>query len=164
MNNDQDLVTKAQLLKIRRAKKKRRKTESVAVTSSGEEAKHDLMALLPVELLAEILSYVTPREVLAIARCSRHLCETLINPRLTYIWRYARRNCPGAALCDPTPNFIGQAYAAFGFDGGVREVCRSFLGWTRFTVSCCVSCNRRAERRSIGCTDRSVFVCVCVRM
>ncbi|KAF5371587.1 hypothetical protein D9758_003510 [Tetrapyrgos nigripes] len=81
---------------------------------------------LPVELLAEILLYTkSPRDVLAVARCSKYHCDTLMNAGNQYIWKYTRQHCKPAPLPDPPKRFTEAAYAAFLFDEGVCEECKT---------------------------------------
>ncbi|KAH9917185.1 uncharacterized protein B0H18DRAFT_1035800 [Fomitopsis serialis] len=88
------------------------------------------LAGMPLEILAEILSYAsTPATVLALARCSKYFCHTLVNnPSTTFIWRNARARCRLdryviRELPEPLHNFTESSYAAFVFDGGKCEVC-----------------------------------------
>ncbi|KAF8490956.1 hypothetical protein F5888DRAFT_1909771 [Russula emetica] len=47
----------------------------------GRSSLLSCLELIPVEILAEVLSYVnSPKDVLSVARCSKHLCATLLNP------------------------------------------------------------------------------------
>lgn len=92
-----------------------------STTDSGLGSKHGLISL-PFELLLEILSYVSTKEVLALARCNLFLFHTLVNnSRTKQIWVSARTRCI-PPLPDPTPNFTESSYAAFIFDGGYCEV------------------------------------------
>lgn len=62
----------------------------------------------------------SPKDVLAVARCNKYYCATLVeNTDSMRIWREVRRN---ASIPDPTPNFTEASYAAFLFDGGECEV------------------------------------------
>ncbi|KAI0738968.1 hypothetical protein C8Q80DRAFT_1261904 [Daedaleopsis nitida] len=83
---------------------------------------------LPLELLAEILSYVpSPRDILALARTSRHFCTVLVNNKATeFIWRQARGRSVPRPIPDFTPNFTEASFAAFLFDPKTCEasVCR----------------------------------------
>ncbi|TFK34477.1 hypothetical protein BDQ12DRAFT_738215 [Crucibulum laeve] len=79
---------------------------------------------LPLELLAEILIYThSSKDILAVARCTKNLCATLLNSSSNYIWKAAREAdaCP---LPDPVQIFSEAAYAAFIFDGGICETCK----------------------------------------
>ncbi|RDX44438.1 hypothetical protein OH76DRAFT_1421421 [Lentinus brumalis] len=84
------------------------------------------MTLLPLELLAEVLSYLpSPRDILAIARTSKHFCAVLANNKATdFIWRQARARCQPQPIPDPTPDFTEASYAAFLFDSKTCEVCQ----------------------------------------
>ncbi|TDL28712.1 hypothetical protein BD410DRAFT_760244 [Rickenella mellea] len=86
--------------------------------------KPDCISRIPMELLAEILSSTSPKDILSLSRCSRYFCHTLANNRsATFIWRHARLSCVPSPIPDPTPNFTEPAYAAFIFDGGTCEAC-----------------------------------------
>ena len=77
------------------------------------------LELIPLEILAEVLSYAnSPKDVLSVARCSKHLCATLLNPSNVTIWRRARRHCIVPDLPAPRPGWSEPAYAAFIFDEG----------------------------------------------
>ncbi|THG98552.1 hypothetical protein EW145_g7408 [Phellinidium pouzarii] len=93
----------------------------LATAQEDTPTRRDLVSTLPLELLAEILSSTTPKEVLALARCSRYLCTTLVgNYSTAFIWKNARKSCI-PPIPDPTPNFTEPAYAAYIFDGGPCE-------------------------------------------
>ncbi|OCB85681.1 hypothetical protein A7U60_g7332 [Sanghuangporus baumii] len=105
--------------------RKKRKTQHDTTDADMSPPKRDLISTLPWELIAEILSMTTPKEVLALARCSRHFCDSLvINPRSKCIWESARMHCR-PKIPDPTPNFTEPAYAAYIFDGGPCEMYRA---------------------------------------
>ena len=82
---------------------------------------------MPLEILAEILLYApSPAVVLALARCSKFFCHTLVNnPSTTFIWRNARKRC-ARNLPEPTSNFTEASYAAFVFDYGKCEICGAY--------------------------------------
>lgn len=80
------------------------------------------LSRLPVELLAEILLYMpSTKSLLAVARCSRYLCATLVSSSSAFIWRNVRMSC-NPPIPNPTPNFGEPAYASFIFDDGECEV------------------------------------------
>ncbi|THH05165.1 hypothetical protein EW146_g9975, partial [Bondarzewia mesenterica] len=81
---------------------------------------------LPLELLSLILSFVaSPKDVLAVARCNKHLCATLLNKANAFVWRTARKICLSGQLQAPPPGWSEPAFAAFVFDGGFCEpVCQ----------------------------------------
>lgn len=77
---------------------------------------------MPFEILAEILLYTTsPRDVLAVARCSKFFCATLLYPTAVYIWKNARKVCR-PPLPEPLPIYTESSFAALVFDGGECEV------------------------------------------
>jgi hypothetical protein len=68
----------------------------------------------PLEILAEILSYVnSPQDILSVARCSKHLCTTLVNTSNVMIWRRARRRCVVPDPPPPIPGWSEPAYASY---------------------------------------------------
>ncbi|KAI0688409.1 hypothetical protein BC835DRAFT_311744 [Cytidiella melzeri] len=86
--------------------------------------KHCHIDDLPVEILAEILSYCRINDILSMARTSKRYCATLaVNPASTYIWKRARAAFTPMPIPDPTPNFTESSYAAFLFDKGPCEMC-----------------------------------------
>ncbi|KAI0064326.1 hypothetical protein BV25DRAFT_1823310 [Artomyces pyxidatus] len=110
--------------------RKRRKSKGLAQNSSHGDSGSDAVSTvacldkMPVEILSEILFYVpSPKEVLAVTRCNKHLCATLLNPSNISIWRRAREECTVGALPPPFDGWSESAYAAFVFDGGNCEVC-----------------------------------------
>ncbi|KAL5534167.1 hypothetical protein ACEPAG_628 [Sanghuangporus baumii] len=109
------------------AARKKRKAHHGVADADISPPKRDLISTLPWELIAEILSMTTSEEVLALARCSRHFCDSLvINPRSKCIWESARKYCR-PEIPDPTPNFTEPAYAAYIFDGGPCEQCGKYI-------------------------------------
>ena len=90
--------------------------------------KVDLLMLLPVEIIAQILIYTrSTRDVLAVARCSRHLCAILVDPSNASIWSAARKDSAWRTMPDPPSSMPEPAYAAFVFDGGKCEVSFTFF-------------------------------------
>lgn len=87
---------------------------------------------LPLEILAEVLlNTASPRDILAVARCSKFLCVTLVNnPATVYIWKLLRQKFH--SIPDPTPNWTESSYAVFLFDDSNCEV-RFRLLCSRFT-------------------------------
>ncbi|KAF8584838.1 hypothetical protein K439DRAFT_1660588 [Ramaria rubella] len=80
---------------------------------------------LPLEMLAEILSYTTSPDILALSRTSRLLCATLAtNPSALFIWKDARRRFQPSPIPDPAPNWTESSYIAFLFDPAPCEVTR----------------------------------------
>ena len=85
----------------------------------GHSSLLSCLELIPLEILAEVLSYMnSPKDILSVARCSKHLCATLLNPSNVMIWHRARRDCVVPDLPPPLPGWSESAYAAFVFDGG----------------------------------------------
>lgn len=75
------------------------------------------------ELLAEVLiNTESLKSVLAIARCSKAFCNTLVDPSSSYIWKNVRGLCHPSPLPDPFPTFTETSFAAFMFDATTCEV------------------------------------------
>ena len=82
------------------------------------------LSRLPLEMLAEILSYTSSPDILSLARTSRFFCATLVtNPASLFIWKAARRRFHPRPIPDPAPNWTESAYIAFLFDTAACEVC-----------------------------------------
>ncbi|KAK0482196.1 hypothetical protein IW261DRAFT_1333218 [Armillaria novae-zelandiae] len=93
-------------------------------TTEDDQCKPCCITRLPFELIAEVLLYTqSPKDVLALARCNKFFCATLISKSSDYIWRYTRNNCRPAPLPEPLQNFTEASYAAFVFDEGKCEEC-----------------------------------------
>ncbi|EKM58120.1 uncharacterized protein PHACADRAFT_206959 [Phanerochaete carnosa HHB-10118-sp] len=98
-----------------------------------------LIGTLPLELLVEILSYTTPRDILALSRTSKYFYATLVtNPASGFIWKKARARYE-PAIPNPTPNFTEPSYAALLFDTGPcewipRMECVNF-GYPRYSMT-----------------------------
>jgi hypothetical protein len=116
---------------------------------------------IPMELLAEILLYLPSTKcILAVARCSKYFCDTLVtNKSSVFIWRNVRAACKPYAIPEPTPNFTEPAYAAFIFDGGECEVRGTTLSfdWPHLQ-----SIFRFARRKHLPCIFHLLFGLACV--
>ncbi|KAF8637918.1 hypothetical protein AX17_002540 [Amanita inopinata Kibby_2008] len=100
--------------------------QAVGVVDSATPKK-DLLKLLPVELLTQVLIYSgSTRHILAVARCSKHLCQILVEPANAHIWRKTRRQHPICPMPDPPKGLTEPAYAAFVFDGGKCDICQGY--------------------------------------
>ncbi|KAI0356088.1 hypothetical protein OH77DRAFT_1402228 [Trametes cingulata] len=108
------------------ASKKRRSNPPAADGTLENRIPRCLLQNLPLELLAEILSYTSStRDVLALSRTNRHFRSVLVNsPATDFIWRHARARYVLGAIPDPLPGLAEATYAALLFDSGVCEVCR----------------------------------------
>ncbi|KAJ8506898.1 hypothetical protein ONZ45_g10648 [Pleurotus djamor] len=91
-----------------------------------------LFGTLPLEILAAILmNCASPKDLLAVARCSRHLCSTLLFEGNAFIWRSVRKNTKPIPMPDPLPIYTEASYAALAFDYGPCDV--------RFTICLVIS-------------------------
>lgn len=115
----------------RKSKGKRSKKAKTAHKPETQPMEKCWLDTLPFELIAEVLSYTSPRDILALARTNKFFCTTLVKESSVFIWKKSRERCRPAPLPDPTPNFTEPAYAAFLFDGGVCEV--SYFCYVRFS-------------------------------
>jgi hypothetical protein len=86
-----------------------------------------LICRLPLELLAEALSYLLPIDILALARSSKYFCNTLIGTPAIFIWKRARAFFSLGSIPDPPPNWTESALAAFLFDDASCAVCCAFF-------------------------------------
>lgn len=133
-----------------RPKKKPKTTEKRDPKKANFRNRDCHIIRLPFELIAEVLLLTnSPKDVLAVARCSKFFCATLLYPSSQYIWRHVRQNCKPEPLPEPIPKFTEASYAAFVFDAGKCEVsCRNYrtLVFTflsssfRFALSRAVRC------------------------
>lgn len=74
---------------------------------------------LPVEILAEMLSYTRIPDLLSLARTSKYFCGILCDPASSFIWRRTRIDPDFLfVIPDPPPNMPEPAYAAMIFDPG----------------------------------------------
>ncbi|KAI0327210.1 hypothetical protein GY45DRAFT_1428245 [Cubamyces sp. BRFM 1775] len=98
-----------------------------AIASSGSS----LLERLPLELLAEVLSYCsTTRDVLALARTCKHFCNVLVkNPSTDFIWRQVRARTRPRPMPDPMPGLAEATYAALVFEAGNCESCGQRTRW-----------------------------------
>jgi len=79
---------------------------------------------LPLEILAELLSYTRIPDLLSLARTSKYFCRMLCNPGSSFIWRRARIDPDFLfVIPDPPPNMPEPAYAAMIFDRGKCHFC-----------------------------------------
>ncbi|KIY47405.1 hypothetical protein FISHEDRAFT_59685 [Fistulina hepatica ATCC 64428] len=116
-------ATDAQSKMKLRLPKRRRLNRSTQKEVPSDFAPH--FERLPIELLTEILMYTgSSKNVLAVARCSKYLCNTLLDSRSQGIWKVARTTC---GLPDPPPIFTDASYAAFVFDEGECQFCKRVI-------------------------------------
>ncbi|KAI0654549.1 hypothetical protein C8Q70DRAFT_925466 [Cubamyces menziesii] len=116
---------------MKRQSKSRRKSNSQSAASSSGTVSDTALASrswlerLPLELVAEVLSYCsTTRDVLALARTCKHFCAVLVkNPSTDFIWRQVRMRAYPRPMPDPMPGLSEATYAAMVFDAGNCESC-----------------------------------------
>ncbi|KAH9051082.1 hypothetical protein EDB87DRAFT_1572314 [Lactarius vividus] len=159
---------------------KKRKLDPGCLSSREAKSQPSHLDIVPVEILAEILYYVTsPKDVLSVARCNRRLCTTLLNPSNVMIWRRARSHCIVSGLPPPPPGWSESAYAAFIFDAGNCHICgvrtqRMFLSFVARIRLCGKVCiipiplRRLDIRPSAGSvppwpSDHIYYYCRCLR-
>ena len=115
---------------------------------------------LPLELIAEILSYTpSPRDILAVARTCKHFCAVLVNnPASEFIWRHSRARFIYGPIPDFSPNFTEASYAAFLFDTKICEVGQSavLLGEFRRAEMLLQVCKSKAKGAPLSVALRLV--------
>lgn len=100
-----------------------RSAKEKAKNKAIQETQRHYLDILPIELLALVLSYVnSPKDVLAVTRCNKALCTKLLSKSQNFIWKHARQVCSVEPMSPPPPGWSEAAYAAFIFDGGFCEV------------------------------------------
>ncbi len=120
-----------------------RKKIKAKPTAEEDQPKPCYITRLPFELIAEVLLYTrSPKDVLALARCNKFFCATLVSKSSDYIWRYTRNNCKPAPLPEPSQIFTEVSYAAFVFDEGKCEVRFLYHRWCRHSSSRTQECGK----------------------
>ncbi|OSD01490.1 hypothetical protein PYCCODRAFT_1503536 [Trametes coccinea BRFM310] len=110
------------------------------------------LTTLPLELLAEVLSYAaSSRDVLALSRTSKYFRSILSNnPATEYIWRRARQSCTPGPIPDPMPGISESSYASLIFSPGKCRVCGNNVNLPYYSFSLRVHlCDRPAK-----CVDK----------
>ncbi|KAJ3715143.1 hypothetical protein C8R42DRAFT_632509 [Lentinula raphanica] len=130
-----------------------RKKAKTTVQSPSSTACH--IKKLPIELLAEILLYSkSPKDILALARCSKYFCKTLLHESNQFIWRYVRKHCILEPLPEPCARFTESSFAALVFDDGPCEMCGKIVSVHKsFAVRlriCSIDCESRFDRLYSG--------------
>ena len=98
--------------------------------------KRDIFSTIPIELIPMILLCdLPPKDILSVARTSRHFCKLLTDPMANRIWKHARQAFV-IPVPDPLPIFTESAYAVFVFDGGICEVGVYALSCMRIACVC----------------------------
>ncbi|KAJ7058052.1 hypothetical protein C8F01DRAFT_1027474 [Mycena amicta] len=108
-----------------RPRPKRRRTSAANAQDEASHVRKPVLVNLPVELVADILLYTnSTKDVLAVARTCKFLCNTLLRREAAYIWRYTRLNCLPGPLPDPKKVGLSEsAFAAMLFDPGTCANC-----------------------------------------
>ncbi|KIO23453.1 hypothetical protein M407DRAFT_27060 [Tulasnella calospora MUT 4182] len=106
--------------RIRAQQRNRRK--AAALRRDDDVRKENFLQRLPVEILAEILSYGSLRTVLAVSRSCKWLCTTLTHPDQSSIWKNARKRLSPPPP-DPPYDVSEPAYAAVIFSVGNCPTC-----------------------------------------
>ncbi|KAL5641521.1 hypothetical protein ACGC1H_001863 [Rhizoctonia solani] len=85
------------------------------------------LAELPIEVLANILGYVYPIDLLAISRTNTHFHKTLRDPRQQHIWKTARVLFPHIDIPDPV-RISEVRVASLLFDDSKCSICQDSSG------------------------------------
>ena len=111
-------------------KRAKRQSTNAFPSASHERAQNSRQCHLlriPLEILAEILSYTHPPELLSLARTSKYFCRTLCDPASSFMWKRARIDPDFLfVIPDPPPNMPEPAYAAMIFDSGKCYICQRY--------------------------------------
>ena len=111
---------------------KRQPTSALLPVVSHENARNSRqchLLRLPLEILAEILSYTHPPELLSLARTSKYYCGVLCDPGSSFMWRQARIVPDFLSVIPDPPRYMPEpAYAALIFDSGKCYICRRYSG------------------------------------
>ena len=111
----------------RSSKRAKRQPTTALPVVSHENAQNCLLFRLPLEILAEILSYTHPPELLSLARTSKHFFGILCDPGSSFMWKRARIDPDFLfVIPDPPPNMPEPAYAAMIFDSGKCYICQRY--------------------------------------
>ncbi|KAG9091847.1 hypothetical protein FS749_016190 [Ceratobasidium sp. UAMH 11750] len=79
---------------------------------------------IPLELLANILQYVYPVDLLALSHTNSYFRQTLRDPRQNHIWKSARVRFPHATILDPI-RFTEIELATLLFGTGRCSICKT---------------------------------------
>ncbi|SRR5258706_903133 len=110
-------------------KRAKRRPTSALPAVSHENAQKCHLLRLPLEILAEILSYTRPPELLSLARTSKDFCRMLCDPGSSFMWKQARIDPDFLfVIPDPPPYMPEPAYAAMIFDSGKCYICQRYSG------------------------------------
>ncbi|KAG6814825.1 hypothetical protein H0H93_012097 [Arthromyces matolae] len=115
---------------------------------------------LPFELIAEILIYTnSPRDVLAVARCSKFLCHTLLYPTSAFIWKAVRKTC-SIPPPEPMSIFTESSYAAYLYGGGPCESCKNHTDqfYLSFGIRLRLCPNHECKRKFVNKGDHASYV------
>ncbi|KAG8975589.1 hypothetical protein FRC05_005382 [Tulasnella sp. 425] len=107
-----------------RAHQHKRRAERRQGRENETVRQENFLQRLPVEILAEILSYSSLRTVLAVSRSCKWLCTTLTHPDQSFIWKNARKRLSPPPP-DPPYDITEPAYAAIIYSVGNCPVCNA---------------------------------------
>ncbi|RDB24018.1 hypothetical protein Hypma_008642 [Hypsizygus marmoreus] len=100
-------------------RKRRRKSQTVpggskSKAASGKRGKLEYITEMPLDILFEIFSHLSPSDLLSLARTSKPLRGALMHRSSTYVWKKARSHISGFPDC---PNDLSEPqYANLAFD------------------------------------------------
>jgi len=97
----------------------------------------------------KILSYLFPRDLLALARSCKQFFQILVDPTASLLWRRARARFEHP-VPEPSSNWSEWAYAAFIFDSGECDICQQYVDepYTSFSLRArvCSSCHPKWQK------------------
>ncbi|QRV72612.1 hypothetical protein RhiJN_00626 [Ceratobasidium sp. AG-Ba] len=104
---------------------------------------------VPMDIFAEIASYLYPHDILSLARTTKHYRTLLMQRSAKHIWSASERNIPGLPPC---PEHLDEPeYASLVFGKSCSQ-CAANVGTTRRmdAVLCVKLCNVCRERMIVG--------------
>ncbi|KAH7926673.1 hypothetical protein BV22DRAFT_1062539 [Leucogyrophana mollusca] len=108
----------------------------------GRRGKLAMFPTMNLDILFEILTYLSPIDLLHLARTSKVFRRMLISKSSAFLWRSARQNITGLPNCPP--ELSEPQYAALAFEGlcsGCGKKSQNIM-W-QFRVRLCIECRKR---------------------
>ncbi|CAE7157755.1 unnamed protein product [Rhizoctonia solani] len=120
------------------------------------------LAELPLEVLANVLGYVYPIDLLALSRAGTYFHRTLSDPQQQHIWKTARANFPHVNIPDPV-RISEVRVASLLFDGSDCSICKDTshapLKSHRYPTRVCSKSNCRKHLFQAPKPEHSALVC-----
>jgi len=95
---------------------KKRRLKKVEAECATRRSGQERFAMLPLEMIFEILSFLPIADLLSLTRSCSFFARLLTNnPSTQFVWRDARKRYRPRPIPDPAPNWTEVSYAAFLF-------------------------------------------------